>query len=144
MFVTACKCGNYAVCPILIKNLLSSDKIPEISIDAEVTNLVQMKMEKSVYFAFMTCAAFFDKGGVTMRTKFTPLETPLSAGQTPSVLFLTGYRAIMRALCFAITILSIHYHQFNLTAHFAFLQGRRLSIRSKKLFWRLAEVKLNL
>ena len=39
-----------------------------------------------------------------MRTKYTPLEALLLAGQTPGVLLLTGYRAVMRALCFAITI----------------------------------------
>ena len=108
--------------PNFNQNLLSSDKIPEISIDAEVTNLVQIKMEKSVYFAFLTCAAFFDEGGAIMRME---------------------HRVVARALCFAITILSIHYHQFNLTAHFALLQERRLSIRSNKLFWQFA-VKLNL
>ena len=33
--------------------------------------------------------------------------------------------------------LYIHYHQFNLTAHFALLQERRLSIRFKRCFGNL-------
>lgn len=60
----------------------------------------------------------FGKGGAIMRTKYTPLEVLLLAqlatfsfgsltglaGQTPSILLLTGHKVTMRALCFAITI----------------------------------------
>ena len=82
-----------------------------------------MKVEKSVYIAFLTCVVFFgDRGGAFMRMK---------------------YRVVARALCFAITILSIHYHQSNLTAYFALLRERRRGIRSNKVFWHFA-VKLKL
>jgi hypothetical protein len=58
MFVTACECGNYAVCSILIKNLPSSDKISEIPLDAEVTNLVQIKVENPYILFFDVCGLF--------------------------------------------------------------------------------------
>jgi len=45
MFVRACKCRNYALCSILLKNFPTSDNILSFSLDTKVSNLVQIEVE---------------------------------------------------------------------------------------------------
>jgi len=92
----------------------TSDKVLSFFLDTKVSNLVQIEVGNLHILFFLTCEAFFGKGGAITRTKCTALEALLLAGQTPGILLLTGYRAIMRALCFAITIYAFYTLSLNL------------------------------
>ena len=107
--------------PILIKNLPTSDNILSFSLDAEVTNLVQMKLEKFVYLAFLTCEAFFDKG----RSHYAAEVHPVVSRADAERLISNGVQGCNGSFVLHNYDLYIPYHQFNLTAYFALLQERR-------------------
>ncbi len=111
--------------PILIKNLPTSDNILSFSLDAEVTNLVQMKLEKFVYLAFLTCEAFFDKGRSHYAAEVHPVRNPVVSRADAERLISNGVQGCNGSFVLHNYDSSIHYHQSNLTAYFALLRERR-------------------